>query len=114
MTAVWAVAMREKSASYASSTFVVAGHFVDQDVVHKTAVFVEQAGIMRLAGFELAGMVGGDEIGELASFRAPDFDFAHMADIEETHGGAHGLVLVDDSGILHRHIPAAKIHHPGV
>ena len=43
---------------------VVVGHLVHQDVVHEAAVLVEQPGVVRLPGLELADGVGGDEIGE--------------------------------------------------
>ncbi len=62
---------------------VVVGDFVDQDVVDETAVLVEQAGILGLARLETAGGVGGDVIGEPERLRAADFDFAHVADIEQ-------------------------------
>ena len=92
---------------------VVAGHLVDQNIVHEAAVGVEQPGVMRLADFELAGMVGGDEIGQLRGFRPANLDFAHMADIENAHRVADGVVLVDDPGVLHGHVPAAEVDHPG-
>ncbi len=41
--------------------------FVDQDVVDESAVLVEQPGIVRLADFELGGVVGGDEIDQLGA-----------------------------------------------
>ena len=57
--------------------------------------------------------VGGDEIGELRGFEAVDFDLAHVADIEEADGAAHGVVLIDDAGVLDGHVPPAEIHHSG-
>ncbi len=92
---------------------MIVGDFVDQDVVDEAAVFVEQAGIVRLAGLELGGVVGGDEIDQLGGFRPADFDFAHVADVEEADGIADGVVLVDDAGVLDGHIPAAEIDHFG-
>ncbi len=44
---------------------------------------------------------------------SPDFDLAHVADIEQADALAHGVVLFKDAGILHRHVPAAEIDHPG-
>src|ERR1035438_6300280 len=57
--------------------------------------------------------VGGDEIGELGRLGAANFDLAHVADIEDAHRMAHGVVLFDDSGVLDGHVPPAEIHHPG-
>ena len=92
---------------------MIVGDFVDQDVVHEAAVFVEQAGVMGLSEFQLLDGVGGDVVGEFGGFGAANLDLAHVADIEDAHGVAHGVVLVDDSGVLDGHVPAAEIHHPG-
>ena len=92
---------------------MVVGYFVDQDIVHEAAVIVEQAGVVRLADLQLPDAVGGDEIGELRRLRPADLDLAHVADIEEPGGGADGVVLVDDSGVLDGHVPASEIDHFG-
>ena len=92
---------------------VVLGDLVDQDIVHEPAVLVEQPGVVRLAGLQLVDGVGGDEIGELGGFGAVDFDLAHVADIEDADGAAHGVVLIDDAGVLDGHVPPAEIHHLG-
>ena len=68
---------------------------------------------MGLAGFQLVPGIGGDEIGEAGSLGPADLDLAHVADIEDAHRITHGVVLVDDSGVLDGHVPAAEIHHPG-
>ena len=60
-----------------------------------------------------ADVVGGDEIGQARGFRPADLDLAHVADVEQADRRAHGLVLVDDAGVLHGHVPAAEIDHPG-
>jgi hypothetical protein len=44
---------------------------------------------------------------------AADFDLTHVADIEQPDRRADGLVLVDDPGVLDRHVPTAEIHHLG-
>ena len=93
--------------------YVVIGDFVDQDVVYKTAVLVEQSGILRLANLKLGDGVGGEKIGCLDGFHTQDFDFAHVADVEQAHRLADGVVFFDNAGILHGHIPAAEIDHPG-
>ena len=90
---------------------MIVGDLVDQDVVDESAVLVEQAGVLRLADLQLVDGVGGDEIGELGGFRPANFDLAHVADIEEADRVAHGVVLVDDAGVLDGHVPAAEIDH---
>src|SRR5579883_40610 len=92
---------------------VIAGDLVDEDVVDEAAVLVEEAGVVGLSGFELVDRVGGEEIGEARGFRAADLDFAHVADVEYANAGADGVVLLDDAGVLHGHIPAAEIDHSG-
>ena len=87
--------------------------FVDQDVVDESAVFVEQPGILRLADLQSGRVVSRDVIDEGAGLRPADFDLAHVADVEQAHGFAHGMVLVEDAGVLDGHVPAAEIDHFG-
>jgi len=42
-----------------------------------------------------------------------DFQFAHVADVEQAGARAHSLMLGDDSGVLQRHVPAAEVDHLG-
>ena len=60
----------------------IIGNFVDQDIVDETAVFVKQAGIMRLPEGESGGGNGRDMVHQFESFGPTDFDFAHVADVE--------------------------------
>ena len=41
-----------------------------------------------------------------------DFDLAHVADIEHAGARSDRQVLVGDAGVLDRHVPARKWHHP--
>ncbi len=86
---------------------------VHQDVVDEPAVAIQQAGVVRLADLQLGGVVGGNIIDELQRIRAADFDLAHVADVKNAGGAADGVVLLDDAGVLHGHVPAAKIDHFG-
>ena len=90
---------------------MVVGYFVYQDVVDKTAVFVEQAEYCAWPMLQPRRIVGGDVIDELESLRTAHLDFAHVADIEQAHRPADGVVFVENAGILHRHVPAAEIYH---
>ena len=92
---------------------MIVGDFVDQHVVYESAMFVEQPGVLRLADFEPLNGIGGNEIGELRRLGSCDFDLAHVADVEQTHRAAHGLVFVNNARILHWHVPTAEIHHLG-
>src|SRR5581483_1754875 len=44
---------------------------------------------------------------------APELELAHVAHVEAADGGADGAVLLDDPGVLDRHVPAAEADHPG-
>ena len=92
---------------------IVVGDLVDQDVIDEAAVFVEQTGVVRLAVFEFGGVVGGDEIDQFGGLGTLDLDLTHVADVKQSDGIADGVVLINDAGILHRHIPAAEIDHFG-
>ena len=78
---------------------MIVGDLVHQDVVDEAAVLVEQAGVVGLAEFQLVYGVGGDVVGEFGGFRTANLDLAHVADIEDAHRVAHGVVLVDDSAV---------------
>jgi hypothetical protein len=66
---------------------------------------------MRLTFFQLGRTVRGDRLDYVQRFGPANLDFAHVADIEETDGVPDRVVLLDDSRILHRHVPAAEIDH---
>src|SRR5207245_1397948 len=38
-------------------------------------------------------------------------ELAHVAHVEEPDGAANRSVLLDDPGVLHRHLPATERHH---
>jgi hypothetical protein len=61
---------------------VILGHLVHQDVVHKTAVLVEQARVVRLADLQFWHGVGSNGIGEFGGLGPANLDLAHVADIE--------------------------------
>jgi hypothetical protein len=92
---------------------IAIGEAMDEDIVNSAAVFVQQRGIVGLPRFEFGGVVGGDVVDKVEGLRAADFDFAHVAHVEQADGGADGVVFFDDAGVLDGHVPAAKIDHFG-
>ena len=36
----------------------------------------------------------------------------HVSNVEQPRRTSHGLMLLDDRGVLHRHVPATKLNHP--
>ena len=89
------------------------GKAVHQDIVHKSAVIGEQSGILNLAVHEPSGVVRGHMLDQCQRLRAPDINLPHVADVKKARGRAHRVVLGENAGIFHRHIPAAEIHHFG-
>ena len=92
---------------------VSVGKFMDEEVVDESAFGRHQSRIVSLADGEFRSVIATDVLDEGKSLRAFDFDFAHVADVEEPHTGAHGFVLGENAGIFDRHVPAAEIHHFG-
>ena len=89
------------------------GDFVDEQVVNESAARGHQAGIMGLADGELRGVVAADPLDEWQRAGTANFDFAHVAHVEEAGTRAHRFVLGEDAGVLQGHVPAAEIDHLG-
>ena len=60
---------------------------------------------------QLAGIVAGDVLDGAESVAAGNLDLPHVADVEEPGGGADRHVLLDEAGVLDRHVPAAELDH---
>src|SRR5687767_1098321 len=97
---------------YADEKMVV-GDFVDQDVIHKTAMFVEQPRILDLAYLKARGGVRRRPIGQFGGLGPTNVDLAHVAYVEQARPLPYRLMLIQNSRILDRHIPAAEIDHSG-
>ena len=90
----------------------------DDDVVDECPLRVKHRRILCLADREPGGVVHGDVLHgcerRARCFPAVDADVAHVADIKNAYAIAHRLMFGYQSaarGVLHRHIPATKIHH---
>ena len=89
---------------------VVARNAVDNQVIDDTAARMAGHGIHGSAITQGAHVIGDQALHGLGGARSAKMDFAHMADVEDAHGAARGLVLLDDAGrVVHRHEPAAKV-----
>src|SRR6185369_2884698 len=79
-------------------------------VIENAAGLVQQAAVERLAGgLELADVVGEQVLQEGAHALTPKVDDAHVRDVKDARGAAHGVVFADLGAVLHRHVPAAEI-----
>src|SRR2546430_758391 len=86
-------------------------HAVDREVVDDRAVRIAEDRILDLADLESRHVVGGQVLERREGAGALDLEFAHVAHVEEADGAAGRTVLLDDAGVLHRHLPAAERHH---
>ena len=91
----------------------VLGEAVDEEVIHGAAVAPAHHGVHRAAVRERARVVRDEALHEAERVGAGDDDLAHVGDVEEAGGLAHGAVLVEDARVLHRHLEAAERHHLG-
>ena len=83
-----------------------------QHVVEDAAGVVGDQRIADLAQFHV-GHAAGEQLGQEDGRAGPlEAEPAHVRDVGDAHGRAHGQVLFDDRGILHGHGPAGEIDHP--
>jgi hypothetical protein len=94
---------------------------IDDQVVEHAAVGTQQAGVKRLARYgqlvDIVGECAAQEVAYAALARRRvarlDVDRKHVRDIEHPRAAAHRVMLVDLRAVVHRHVPAAEIDHPG-
>jgi hypothetical protein len=84
-----------------------------EQVIDKRALLGHQSRIMRLSNGKPGRIVASDVLHEVKRALPPHFNFAHVADVKQTRGGARSQMLAENPGILHGHIPAAEIDHLG-
>ena len=88
-------------------------HFIDEEVINSSAVFVEHHAVEYFAHGRTAHVVGEDVLHEAFGLGTRHKDFAHVAHVENTASLAHSIVFVCNIGILKRHLKTAKRHHLG-
>ena len=87
---------------------------INDEIVDDAAAVIEHAAVERLAGrLQLADVVGEQPLKERPDPVAREVDDAHVRDVEYTSTPPDGVVLRDLGAVLQRHVPAAKVHHPG-
>src|SRR5262249_27965275 len=59
------------------------------------------------------GVVGPDVLDEVGRPGAGEGEPAHVRDVEQPAAGPDGGVFLDHGGVLHRHVPAGDLAHPG-
>ena len=58
---------------------------------------------------EARDIVGDEILQESQGIRPFDLKLTHVADVKESGVGAYGLVLFQNTAVLYRHLPAAKL-----
>ena len=86
---------------------------VHQEVVHDASVGVWEAGILHLTGDQFGDVVAGDVLQKSQGVRSFHGEFAHVGNVKEASGLAHGMVLLHQSGVLDGHFVARKRNHFG-
>ncbi len=87
---------------------------VDDGVVDHSARLIQQAPVERLARLlEFPDIVGQQSLKKAPDADALEIHDTHMRDIEHAGSTAHGMMLGDLRGVLHRHVPATEIDNAG-
>ncbi len=84
---------------------------IDQHIVDHATLTVGQAGVLHLAVEEVLDVVGGYILHKVLGDGAFGAEFAHMAHVEHAHVVADIVVLLNQTGVLDRHIVACKFGH---
>ncbi len=92
---------------------LVVGDVVGDQIVHNTAGLGAAQGVLRLARSDPVQVVGEGGIDVGRRTRAFDQSLSEVADVEEAHGVARGVVFGDSSGVGHRHQPSTEFGETG-
>ena len=82
---------------------------VDEQVVHERALLRQERRVVRAPVGELADVVGSHALKVSRRAASRHLELAHVRDVEDPDALAHGLVLLEDAGVLDGHLPAAEI-----
>ena len=94
---------------------VLAADVGDEVVDHAAARLVAAQRVLRLAGADLAQVVGEPVVHEVDGAGPADDPLAEVADVEDPDRLAHGDVLLEHATarVLDRHVPAAEVGELG-
>ncbi len=83
---------------------------VKDEVIDHAALLVEHQRILPLPDFQFLDVIGQKAIEKGMSVNALDKKFAHVGNVKNTGGFPHRLVLLNNAGVLHWHLPSAKLN----
>ncbi len=90
---------------------VVRAQAVQHHVVHKRPFRRQHRAVVRLPHLQPARIVHQQLLARRQAARPAQLNAPHVAHVEHADSLAHRRVLRHQPGILHRHLPPAKIHH---
>src|SRR5215475_14467102 len=80
-------------------------------VVDDPALFVHQKIILCLVAADAGKIVGGNLLTRYERVSSPKLELSHMTDVKKPRAAAYGQMLLDDSPVLHRHLPPPELNH---
>ena len=82
---------------------------VGDEVIEEVACLVDEHTVLGLADLHLRVLRHERVVEECRSVGAGEADFAHVGEVEDACGFAHGTVLSQFGPVLQRHVPAAEV-----
>lgn len=86
---------------------------IDEQILHDSALFIEQAGIQRPTRLSLVQVAGQLVLQEVLGSNSREPQFTHVAHVEQADGGPNSLVLLAQARILDGHLMAREGDHLG-
>src|SRR5687767_2374032 len=86
---------------------------VNHNVIDERSLRGREGRILALSYGQPAHVVAGKSLEILFGRRSLQFNFTHVADVEDAGAGSYGHVLLDRTLVLDRHFPPAEIDHAG-
>lgn len=88
-------------------------HPVQDEVINDSGPVIEHDGVLPLADVQFIDVIGQHGVQPCSRCGAGHRELAHVGDVKDAAGFAHGFVFVQDAGVLHRHVPAGEGNHSG-
>ncbi len=86
---------------------------VDQQVIDDAGLFVQQAGVQRLAAGDARDIAAQHPAQVVVGLRATQVRLRHVRHVEHAGAGAHRVVFIQLRAVMQRHVPAGKRRHAG-
>src|SRR6266446_1194786 len=84
---------------------------IDDEIIDRAAIGRANQRVLRLAVDEARGRIGERMLEQRERLWSPQFELAHVAQVENAGGRAHRQMLFYDTAIVERHLEAAKLRH---